>query len=71
MDVFERVTPCTPHDHALPILFPLENGAGTDAEFPANLGWNGDLTLGGDFGLRQRHDIHITTVIEARRWNDT
>jgi hypothetical protein len=35
VDILGAEASCTTNDHLVPFLFPLEDGTGTDAEFPA------------------------------------
>jgi len=58
MHVFGGVPTGAPHDDLLALFVPFENGAGRESELPANSCRDGDLTLGGELRLTDRHAIH-------------
>jgi hypothetical protein len=64
MDLAKRVSPGATDDDGVAFFGPFEHGSWSYAEFAADRRRNGDLTLSGDLGPRQRHETHITTVMD-------
>src|SRR5947207_2797802 len=56
MHIRRCMTARTPDDNSLAILVPLEDGAWTDTQLLPNLGRHGDLTLGGELRVGERHE---------------
>ena len=67
MNVFRAVSTDPTNHHLLAFLLPLEDGPGPDAEPAPNLGGNGDLALGGQLRLSDRHGPYITMVLKTEQ----
>jgi hypothetical protein len=67
MHLLRGVGSNTTHDEMIPLLYPLENGAGSNSEPAPHFGWNGYLALSGDLGGCKRHEEHITAVMSHRQ----
>ena len=57
VDIFGSEVAGAADDDAIAFLDPFEHGARADAEFAADIHWNGDLTLGGDAGSSESHSL--------------
>src|SRR5271166_6149065 len=58
MNVLGGILATAPHHDLIAFFVPFQDGTWTDAEFPANLGGNGNLSLRGNLGVRQCHSSH-------------
>lgn len=66
MDLFGGIAPGPTNHDAVAFLVPFQHGPGADAELAPHLGRNGNLSLRSEFGMGDRHGLHITTVINNR-----
>src|SRR5271165_98946 len=46
-----------PHDDVIAVFIPFQDRAWTNAQFPANAGGDGNLTLCREFGIRECHAL--------------
>src|SRR5271165_2605761 len=67
VDVLGGILATAPHHDLIAFFVPFQDGTWTDAEFPANLGRNGNLSLRGNLGVRQCHSSHHGNGRESNR----
>src|SRR5437870_556960 len=57
MNVFGVVPPGTADNDSFSLFFPLQNGAGTDTQFPADFQWHRGLSLRCNLRLGEWHNV--------------
>ena len=58
VDFCRREAAGTANDNLLPVIVPLQHRPGPDPELLSNLGGHGNLTLSGEFRVRESHAIY-------------